>query len=73
LALEPVQKMGGVTVKFALMVGLIRQVALLGSIWPASGRILKSAISTVSRLTRDGQTFGNHHHCKIAVALRENS
>jgi len=52
-----------------LVVGLIRQVALLGSIWPASGRIPKSAISTVSRLTRDGQTFGNHHHCKIAVAL----
>jgi hypothetical protein len=30
LSLGP--KMGGVTVKFALMVGLIRQVVLLGSI-----------------------------------------
>src|SRR5262249_1765310 len=29
-----------------------------------------SAISTVSRLTRDGQTFGKQHHRKIAVALR---
>jgi len=39
--------MGGVTIKFALVVGLIRQVALLGSIWPAGGRTPKSAISTV--------------------------
>jgi hypothetical protein len=28
----PAQKMGGVTIKFALVVSLIRQVALLGSI-----------------------------------------
>jgi len=28
----PAQKMAGVTIKFALVVGLIRQVALLGSI-----------------------------------------
>src|SRR6516164_10952292 len=60
--------MGGVTVKFALMAGRIRQVALLGSIRPASGRTPKSAISTVSRLTRDGPTFGKQHHRKIAVA-----
>jgi len=32
LALLLAAEMGGVTVKFALMVGLIRQVALLGSI-----------------------------------------
>ena len=32
LALSPGQKMGGVTVKFVLVVGLIQQVALLGSI-----------------------------------------
>jgi hypothetical protein len=32
LALSLGQKMGGVTVKFASMVGLIRQVALPGSI-----------------------------------------
>ena len=46
--------------------GRIRQVALLSL---ASGRTPKSAISTVSRLTRDGQTFGKQHHRKIAVAL----
>jgi len=32
VALWPAQKMGGATIKFALVVGLIRQVALLGSI-----------------------------------------
>jgi hypothetical protein len=32
LALSLGPKMGGVTVKFALMAGLIRQVVLLGSI-----------------------------------------
>jgi hypothetical protein len=64
--------MGGVTIKFALVVGLIRQVALLGSIRLASGRTPKSAMSTVSRLTRDGQTFGQHRR-QIAIALRGNS
>jgi len=61
--------MGEVTIKFALVVGHIRQVALRGSIWPASGRTPKSAIPTVSPLTRDGQTFAKQHHRKIAVAL----
>ena len=65
--------MGGVTIKFALVVGLIRQVALLGSIRLASGRTPKSAMSTVSRLTRDGQTLRKQHHHKIAVAVRGNS
>jgi len=65
--------MGGVTIKFAFVVGLIRQVALPGFIWLATGRTSKSAISTVSRLTRDGQTFRKHHHRKIAVAPRGNS
>jgi len=62
--------MAGATIKFALVVGHIRQVALLGSTWPASGRTLKSAISTVSRLTRDGQIFGKQHR---KIATRGNS
>src|SRR5262249_55349088 len=34
--------------------------------WPTS----EISMSTVSHLTRDGQTFGKQHHRKIAVALR---
>jgi hypothetical protein len=30
-------------------------------------------MSTVSRLTQDGQTFGKQRHRKLAVALRGNS
>src|SRR5262249_33034643 len=40
---------------------------------PASGRTPKSAILTVSRLTRDGQIFGKQHRRRIAIALRGNS
>ena len=45
----------------------------LAWLYMASGRTPRSAISTVSRLTQDGQTFGKQYRRQIAIGQSENS